>query len=114
VKETTRSEKPWKLYNDTAVGSRPGRAPTLMRTMPNGSKRPVKFDGFQGDYMIDRKWKVVDAPHARGQSLRQSAVLAEHHLIGVWEVPTSVQKTRALKLFKRMNVTNIHVRVVKP
>jgi hypothetical protein len=114
VKETTRSEKPWKLYNDTAVGSRPGQAPTLMRTMPNGSKRPVKFDGFQGDYMIDRKWKVVNAPRARGQLLRQSAVLAEHRLIGIWEVPTQVQKTKALKMFKEKNVTNIHVRVVKP
>jgi hypothetical protein len=66
-----------------------------------GSKRPVKFDGIQGDYVIDRKWKVVDAPHARAQLLRQSEVLAEHRLIGTWEVPTPAQKAKALKLFKR-------------
>jgi hypothetical protein len=40
--------------------------------------------------------------------------LAQHRLIGVWEVPTPVQKIKALKLLKRMNVTNIKVRVVKP
>lgn len=85
-----------------------------MRTLHDGSKRPVKFDGIQGEYVIDRKLKVVDAPHARDQLLRQSEVLAQHRLIGVWEVPTPAQKIKALKLFKRMNVTNINVRVVKP
>jgi hypothetical protein len=114
VKETVTSDKPWKTYNDTAVGSRPGQAPTLIRTMPDSSKRPVKFDGIQGDYVIDRKWKIVTAPRARSQILRQSEVLAQHRLIGVWEVPTPVQKIKALKLLKRMNGTNIKVRVVKP
>lgn len=84
-----------------------------MRTMANGSKRPVKFDGIQGDYVIDRKWSVRDMPRARAQLLRQSQVLAEHRLIGTWEVPTPIQKIKALKLLKKMNVTNIHVRVVK-
>lgn len=98
----------------TATGAQPGRAPTLMRTMADGSKRPVKFDGIQGDYVIDRKWSVRDMPRARAQLLRQSQVLAEHRLIGTWEVPSPVQKIKALKLLKRMNVTNIHVKVVKP
>lgn len=85
-----------------------------MRTMPDGSKRPVKFDGIQGEYVIDRKWGVRDAPRARAQLLRQSQVLAQHRLIGTWEVPTQVQMIKALKLQKKMNVTNIKVRVVKP
>lgn len=114
VKERITSDKEWKLYNDSAAGARSGLAPTLMRTLPNGKKRPVKFDGFQGDYMIDRKWSVVDRPHARAQLLRQSEVLAQHRLIGVWEVPTPAQKALAHKLFKKMNVTNIVVKVVKP
>jgi hypothetical protein len=114
VKETTRSQKPWKAYNDAAAGAQPGRAPTLMRTMADGSERPVKFDGIQGDYLIDRKWSVVDRPRARAQILRQSQVLAEHRLIGTWEVPTPVQKVKALKLLKKMSITNIHVKVVKP
>ncbi|RXD02529.1 hypothetical protein EQZ23_18075 [Sphingomonas sp. UV9] len=114
VKEATKSEKPWKSYNDTAPGARAGQAPTLMRTMADGSKRPVKFDGIQGDYMIDRKWSVVNRPRARAQILRQSEVLAQHRLIGTWEVPTPVQKAKALKLLKQMSITNIHVKVVKP
>ena len=114
VKETTKSEKPWKSYNDSAPGARAGQAPTLMRTMADGSKRPVKFDGIQGDYMIDRKWSVVNRPRARAQILRQSEVFAQHRLIGTWEVPTPVQKAKALKLLKQMSITNIHVKVVKP
>lgn len=113
ARETSKSTEPWKLYNDTAPGARPGLAPTLMRTMPDGSKRPVKFDGYQGDYLIDRKTKVVDAPHARAALMRQSQVLAEHGLFAVWEVPNAVQLRKAIKLFKRMNVKNIKVRIVK-
>lgn len=59
--------------------------------MPDGSKRSVKFDGVQGDYMTDRKWKITDAPHGRAQVLRQSEVLAQHRLIGLWQVPTPLQ-----------------------
>jgi len=114
VKETTTSKKAWKPYNDSAPGARAGQAPTLMRTMPNGSKRPVKFDGIQGDFMVDRKWAVVNRPRSRAQILRQSEVLAQHRLIGTWEVPTPVEKTKALKLLKQMSITNIHVKVVKP
>ncbi|MCK8457906.1 hypothetical protein [Sphingomonas faeni] len=114
VKETTKSEKPWKSYNDTAPGARAGQAPTLMRTMADGSKRSVKFDGIQGDYMIDRKWAVVNRLRSRAQILRQSEVLAQHRLIGLWEVRTPVDKTKALKLLKQMSITNIHVKVVKP
>lgn len=114
VKEKVRSDKAWKAYNDSAPGARPDQAPTLMRTMPDGTRRPVKFDGVQGDYMVDRKWKVVTAPRGKAQTLRQSAVLAEHRAIGLWEVPTPSQKTKALKHFKKINVRNIHVKVVKP
>jgi hypothetical protein len=114
AKETFKTDKPWRAYNDSATGAIPGRAPTLMRTLEDGSQRPVKFDGVEGDYMIDRKWKVVNAPHSRAQLLRQTEVLKQHRLIGTWEVPNNVQKAAGHKLFKRMNVTNIKVRVVKP
>lgn len=114
VKENLGRDSPAKRYNDSATGSRPGQAPTLMRTIADGSKRPVKFDGVQGDFVIDRKSKVVDAPHARAQLLRQSQVLDQHRLFGTWEVPTPAQRAKPLKLFKKMNVTNIKVRVVKP
>ncbi|MCW2364586.1 hypothetical protein M2341_000033 [Sphingobium sp. B7D2B] len=64
--------------------------------------------------MIDRKFKVVDAPHARAQLLRQSEALAHNRSIGTWEVPNEAQRIAALKLFKKMKITNIKVRVVKP
>ena len=114
ARERSNSTKPWKLYNDTATGARPDLAPTLMRTMPNGSKRPVKFDGYEGDYLIDRKMRVVDRPRARAQLMRQSQVLAEHGLFEIWEVPNAIELANALKLFKKMKVRNIKVRVVKP
>ncbi|MCW2389806.1 hypothetical protein M2333_002852 [Sphingobium sp. B11D3B] len=114
VKENLGPETRAKRYNDAATGARPGQAPTLMRTMPDGSRRPVKFDGVQGEYVIDRKFKVVDAPHARAQLLRQSEALAHNRSIGTWEVPNEAQRIAALKLFKKMKITNIKVRVVKP
>lgn len=114
VKENLGRESPAKQYNDAATGARPGQAPTLMRPMPDGSERPVKFDGVQGEYVIDRKLKVVNAPRARAQLLRQSQALAHNRLIGTWEVPNPVQRVKALKLLKNMNITNIKVRVVKP
>ncbi|QQV77135.1 hypothetical protein H5J25_17655 [Sphingomonas aliaeris] len=112
--ENLKSRELWKIYNDSATGARPGKAPTLMRTLPDGSKRPVKFDGIDGDYLIDRKWTVVNRPRARAQVLRQSQALAQNRQIGLWEVPTALQKEKALKLLKEMNVKNIKVRIVKP
>ncbi len=89
VKETSRSTKAWKAYNDAATGTRPGYAPALTRKMADGSTRLVKFDGIHGDHVIDRKWKVTDAPNARAQVLRQSEALAQHGKNGMWEVPTA-------------------------
>lgn len=106
--------KHWKPYNDGATGARKGYAPALMRTLPDGSVRPVKFDGIDGDYLIDRKWKVVDAPNARAQILRQSDVLAQHGLIGIYEVPSQKQKIKGMKVLAKLNVRNIKMRVVKP
>ena len=69
---------------------------------------------FVPRYLIDRKLTIVDARKARDQVLRQSKALAQRSFLGMWEVPSDVQKERALKLIERMNVTNIKVRVVKP
>lgn len=114
VKENLNSTMDWKLYNDGTDGARPGFAPTLIRTLPNGSKRPVKFDGVRGDYLIDRKWSISRWPSMRAQLLRQSHVLAEHRLIGVLEVPNAKQKREALKLIMKMKIVNFHVRIVEP
>lgn len=114
VKENLGPDSPAKRYNDSAPNARPGMAPTLMRTMDDGSKRPVKFDGPRGEYMEDWKLKVVTAPRARAQVVRQSQALEENGTIGTWVVPDEKQRAKALKLFKEMNVKNIKVRVEKP
>ena len=114
VKENSNSVAPWKAYNDAATGAQVGYAPALARTMADGSIRLVKFDGVFEHYVIDRKWSIRDMPRARAQVSRQVDVLAQHNMIGFWEVPTPVQRVKALKLLKKMNVTNIGVRVRKP
>ncbi len=114
VKENLGKDSAAKRYNDAATGARPGHAPTLTRTMPDGSKRSVKFDGVEAGYVIDRKYKVVTAPNARAQLLRQSEVLAQNRLIGTWEVPNQKQLIKAQRFLQRMNVKNIKMRIVKP
>ena len=114
VKENLGKENEATRYNDAATGARRGQAPALTRTMPDGSKRPVKFDGIEGETLIDRKWKLVDAPRSRAQILRQSAVLAQHRLIGIYEVPTPAKRIKAIAILKKMNFTNIKVRIVQP
>jgi hypothetical protein len=114
IKEKGGRNTHWQRYQDAADGTRPNLAPALMRTMPDGSKRPVKFDGIRGEYVIDRKWKVVDAPHARAQVRRQTQALSEHRLMGTWEVRNERHRIKARKLFEKMGVHNIIVRVVKP
>jgi hypothetical protein len=114
VRENLGERTPATLYNDAATGGRQGQAPALKRTMPDGKKRPVKFDGIEGDTLIDRKYGVSLKPRSVAQALRQSAVLAQHRLIGTWEVPNNKQKLLALKLFKKNNIRNIKVRIVRP
>lgn len=107
-------------YNDAATGARSnsvtqsGQAPALERTMPDGSTRPVKFDGVVSDVMIDRKISVVTTEKAKAQALRQSEVLTQNGLVGRWEVSTAAQVSRATKMFNDLGITNIKVRMVKP
>lgn len=113
-----------KAYNDSANGARSnvatkkGQAPALERTMPNGEKRLVKFDGTDFDpvydhVLIDRKHAVVSSIKSRGQILRQAQALSQHNLIGIWEVPTLKELRKANKILKQLKVSNIKVRIVK-
>ncbi|MGP8485712.1 hemagglutinin repeat-containing protein [Paraburkholderia fungorum] len=107
-------------YNDSATGARSnpetqkGQAPALERTMPDGSTRIVKFDGVDGDVMIDRKVSVVTTDKAKDQAIRQSEALAQNGLTGRWEVPTEQQASRAQKMFNDLGIKNITVKVVPP
>lgn len=105
-------------YNDSATGalSNPamlsGQAPALERTMPDGTVRTVKFDGLDGNVLIDRKVSVVTTNKAKDQALRQSEALSQKGLTARWEVPTEAQGTRAQKMFEQLGIKNITVKVV--
>ncbi|WP_208605643.1 hypothetical protein [Rhizobium aegyptiacum] len=107
-----------RLYDDGAIGSRSnvetqkGQAPTLTRTTPDGQKASVRFDGVDGDVLIDRKISVVTTQKVKDQVLRQSEALQQNGLSGRWEVPNQSQADRATKIFKDLGVKNITVKVV--
>ena len=48
---------------------------TLTRTINDGQVALMRFDGFDGDILIDRKIAVVTSPKAKDQVLRQSDAL---------------------------------------
>lgn len=98
VDETPTFSGPTKIqaraYNDSATGARSsalkkkGQAPAIERTMPDGTKRPVKFDGtafdsIYGHIMIDRKWSIVTRNNLKDQAIRQSQALKDNNLIGI-------------------------------
>jgi len=97
-----------RYYNDSAPGARSNaetrasQAPAIERTGPDGSKKNVRFDGVDGDVLVDRKVSVVTTPKAKDQALRQSQALSEQGLTGRWEVPTEAQKRRAQKMFEEL------------
>lgn len=105
-------------YNDSAPGARSnvetrsGQAPAIDRTLPDGTKRPVRFDGLDGNVLIDRKLSVMTRPKVKNQAMRQSQALKENGLTGRWEVPTETQARRAKKMFTELGIDNIEVKVV--
>lgn len=107
-----------RAYDEGALGSRSnvdtkmGQAPTLSRTAADGQTTTVRFDGVDGDVLIERKLSVVTSSKAKAQALRQSEALQQNGLTGRWEVPTQSQANRASKMFNELGVTNITVRVV--
>jgi WXG100 family type VII secretion target len=107
-----------RAYNDAAPGARVNpetgvpEAPELSYQDASGNIKPVRFDGHEGDVMIDRKLSVTTFPKSQAQALRQSEALSQNGLTGRWEVPTQAEATRALKLFDKLGITNIDVKVV--
>lgn len=107
-----------RAYNDSAIGARSnpltrrGQAPALERTLDDGSTRLVKFDGIDGDVMIDRKTSIVTTQKAMDQALRQSEALDQNGLTARWEVPNQTQATRAITMLNNLGISNITVEVV--
>ena len=105
-------------YDDGATGSRSsvetrlGQAPSIERTLTSGETRPVRFDGLDGDVLIDRKRSVVTTRKARDQIVRQSEALEQNGPTARWEVPTDAQAARTPRMFDELGVDNITVEVV--
>ena len=55
---------------------------------------------------------MISLPKAQQQTLHQSRALKQHGLTGRWEVPTQVERVRALRMFQRLGIDNIEVKVV--
>lgn len=109
-----------KNYNDAATGARSdglttkGLAPALENVANNGKVNIVKFDGVDGNILIDRKLSVVTTDKSKDQAMRQSEALMQNDLVGRWEVSTQAQANRAVKMFEELGIKNIQIKVVKP
>lgn len=118
VEENVSMSKSAHDYDDGAIGARSNPVtqrrlvPSIERTLPDGTKVPVKFDGIDGDVLIDRKRSITTFPKSKDQALRQSQALKENGLTGRWEVPNEAQARRARKMLEDLGITNISVKVV--
>jgi filamentous hemagglutinin len=105
-------------YEDAATGARSSiptqrrQVPVLDRTLPDGTKAQVKFDGIDGNVLIDRKTSITTFPKSKSQAMRQSEALSQNGLTGRWEVPNESQAARARKMLGDLGITNIDVQVV--
>lgn len=119
VDENAGMSKRARNYNDSATGARSnihtqkGQAPTIDRTDTKNNNRPVRFDGVDGNIMIDRKISVVTTQKAKDQAVRQSNALENNKMTGRWEVPNQTQANRAQKMFDELGIKNIEVKIVK-
>lgn len=87
--------------------------PALQRRLSNGTVSQVKFDGIDGNVLIDRKVSVTTFEKSKIQALRQSEALQQNGLTGRWEVPSQAQANRANSLFNELKINNIEVKVVQ-
>jgi len=98
-----------RLYQDGAEGAR-SNLQTGLSQAP--SLDGVRFDGFDGTDLIDRKTSIKFHDKVRLQARRQSEALTRHGMTAVWEVPDQEQARRAERLFEELGITNIRARIV--
>jgi len=107
-----------RYYNDSVVGARSNahsklsQAPSLEYSGVNNKPSIVRFDGKEGNVLIDRKVAIVTTDKSKGQALRQSEALRQNSLRGRWEVPNATQQLRAEKMLEELKITNIEVNIV--
>ena len=105
-----------RTYNDSAPGARSNvqtqcpQAPQI--NGPDG--RTVRFDGQDGNVLIDRKSGGATTQKSVNQAQRQSAALREAGMTGSWEVSNEKALKRAQKVLDKAGAENIEVIVVTP
>ena len=99
-----------KAYEAGIPGGVPGWAPRLSATDEEGTIT-AKYDGIEGDTVIDRKLAITFHPGTIEKALRQSAIAATNGYRIRWEVPNERQKRQAERLFREWGIKNIEVRI---
>jgi filamentous hemagglutinin len=105
-------------YQSGAPGARSNmltrrlQSPVLLYERPDGVLQPLRFDGLEGNVLIDRKVSVTTFRKSQVQALHQSEALSQTGLSGRWEVPTASAAARARTMLEKLGITNIEVRVV--
>ena len=89
-------------------------APALTFRDHAGAQRTVRFDGVDGNTMIDRKLGVATYPKTEAQARRQAEALRQNGMRGRWEVPSEGTAAVARRMFTRLGIDVIDVVVVKP
>jgi len=93
-----------------AVTGRP-QAPYLENRDVNGDVVGAKFDGVNGNELIDRKMNPVFSNKAVAQATRQSAVARHYGLKAVWELPNSKSVDAAKRFMKVNEIEGIEIRM---
>ncbi|GHO92744.1 hypothetical protein KSF_027920 [Reticulibacter mediterranei] len=118
VKEKATMSKEARAYNDGAPGKTVDPVigetltPALNYKDANGNIKQVRFDGQDGNILVDRKVSVTRYPKARRQAFRQSQALDQNDMTGCWEVPTEAAAEQARNMLAKLGITNIEVKVV--
>lgn len=112
VRENASMGRVAKRYNAKAPNARRGYAPALEYKNSKGQTRIAKFDGVDGNVMVDRKTSIVRTRKAQAQVRRQSMALEQNGMTGRWEVPNESMRNQGTNLLNRLGITNIDVKVV--
>ncbi len=81
---------------------------------PNG-KNLVRFDGLEGNTLIDRKFSITSKSKQLEDLRRMSRALSQNpEYLGRIEVPTQAIANRAKKILENLGIQNIDVKVVVP
>ena len=105
-------------YGDSATGARSNihtqssQVPALLYDNPFGGRNSVRFDGLDGDVLIDRKISTYGSKKAKLQARRQAAAAQQNGKCVRWEVPNQAAATRAKNMLEDLDIDIIHVTVV--